>query len=242
MVRQHQLHGARPEGGEETFEPGTFLAALPDDLVDAVLSQGRRWVLPKGTTLVTGYDVPQRVLILLRGRVKVSRYTNDGREIILAIRGPGDVLGDLSAVDGGPPEGTVSAVDELEVLALGVERFETYVASDSRVNRAFLQSLSHRLRRTCREEAEQAANDTLGRVALRLLDLAQRYGVEDNGTVRIGLPLSQQQLAAWTGSSREAVSKALHVLRQRGTVETSRRQTVILDMLGLAAAVHRRVT
>ena len=70
-------------------------------------------------------------------------------------------------------------------------------------------------------------------MAARLVELAERFGEPTNGGVRVGLPLSQDELAGWTGASREAVSKALRSLRDRGLIETGRRRVVIYDLEGL---------
>ncbi len=74
-------------------------------------------------------------------------------------------------------------------------------------------------------------------MALRLVELADRYGERDDGRIRITLPLSQNELAAWTGTSREATSKALQLMRQRGYIETFRREIHVLDI----ASLRRRV-
>jgi len=99
-----------------------------------------------------------------------------------------------------------------------------------------LQVLSRKLRDADRKRIEFGAYDTVGRVCKRLVELAERFGEERGASVRIALPLSQQELAGWTGSSREAVSKALHQLRARGYIETARRGITVLDL----AAIRRR--
>jgi CRP/FNR family transcriptional regulator, cyclic AMP receptor protein len=65
------------------------------------------------------------------------------------------------------------------------------------------------------------------------VELADRFGSAGGGQIEIELPLSQEELASWTGASREAVSKALHTLRAAGVVETGRRHVTVLDVAGL---------
>ena len=81
--------------------------------------------------------------------------------------------------------------------------------------------------------AECAAYDIAGRVARRLVELAARCGEPDEHGVRIAVALSQDELAGWVGASREAVAKALRVLRSRGYVSTGRRAMTVLDIDGL---------
>ncbi|GAA3308369.1 hypothetical protein GCM10020219_009520 [Nonomuraea dietziae] len=70
-------------------------------------------------------------------------------------------------------------------------------------------------------------------MATRLVELAERYGEQTSTGLRVALPLSQDELAGWTGASREAVSKALRTLRDRGLIETGRRRVVVHDLDGL---------
>lgn len=172
-------------------------------------------------------------MIVLSGRVKISHFTADGREIILAVRGPGELLGELSAIDQEPRSATALAAEPVEALVLTVEDFQQFVAATPRAAMVLLTGLVRRLREADRKRVEFAAYDTVGRVALRLLDLAKEFGEPAGGAggqaVRITLPLSQQELAGLIGASREAVSKALQHLRKRGWIETQRRGISILD-------------
>ena len=175
-------------------------------------------------------------MIVLHGRVKISHFTADGREIILAVRGPGELLGELSAIDQEPRSATALAAEPVEALVMTVEDFQQFVAATPRAAMVMLTGLVRRLREADRKRIEFAAYDTVGRVALRLLDLAKQFGEPIEGGVRITLPLSQQELAGLIGASREAVSKALQQLRKRGWIETQRRGISILD----AEALQRR--
>jgi CRP-like cAMP-binding protein len=93
-----------------------------------------------------------------------------------------------------------------------------------------MRMLVTRLRDADSKRVEFTAFDTVGRVARRLVELAERFGTASDDRVEIALALSQEELAGWTGSSREAVSKALQSLRGRGWIETKRRGITILDL------------
>ncbi len=97
----------------------------------------------------------------------------------------------------------------------------------------FLQMLSRRLRDADRKRVEYGAHDTVGRVRARLVELAERYGEPVDRGIQIGLPLSQEEFAGWTGASREAVGKALQTLREVGWVTTERRRITVLDLEAL---------
>ena len=165
--------------------------------------------------------------------MKVSTLTDDGKEIVLAFRGPGDLLGELSAIDGEARSATVEAIEPVEALAIPASDFRSYLIAHPEVGLLLLQMLSRRLRDADRKRVEYGAHDTVGRVAARLVELAERYGEPVARGIRIGLPLSQEELAGWTGASREAVSKALQTLRKVGWVLTERRRITVLDVEAL---------
>ncbi len=212
-------------------EPGEFITLLTEDEVKALYAAGRprRW--DRGATMFTEGDVSDWVLILTSGRVKVSSHTAAGTEVVLAVRGPGALLGEFAAIDGLPRSATVTALEPVEGIT--VRDFSSYLQANGRVAVLLMQMVTGKMRDSDRKRIEYGAFDTTGRVATRLVELAERYGEPDNGGVRVALPLSQDELAGWTGASREAVSKALRSLRDRGLIETGRRRVIIHDMEGL---------
>jgi CRP/FNR family transcriptional regulator, cyclic AMP receptor protein len=183
----------------------------------------------KGHVIFHEGGVSDRVVALTSGRVKVSTTTDEGKEIVLAFRGVGDLLGELSAIDGSPRSATVEAIEPVEALALATADFRAFLLEHPEIALMLLQTLSRRLRDSDRKRVEYGAHDTVGRVAARLLELARDYGEPDARGIRINLPLSQEELAGWIGSSREAVSKALQTLRGAGWVMTERRRLTVCD-------------
>ncbi|MGN9843856.1 Crp/Fnr family transcriptional regulator [Nonomuraea sp. H19] len=212
-------------------DPGEFLSMLTDEDRAAVRAAGRirRW--ERGTTVINEGDTSDWVLVLLDGRVKVSSHTSGGTEVVLAIRGPGGLLGELTAIDGSPRSATVTALEP--ITGIVVRDFPSFLESHGRIAVLLMQLISGKLRDADRKRIEYGAYDTTGRVATRLLELADRYGEQTNSGLRVALPLSQDELAGWTGASREAVSKALRTLRDRGLIETGRRRVTIHDLEGL---------
>ncbi len=207
-----------------------FLDSLSDDEANALKQMARRRRFQRGAILFHEGEIADRVLVLMEGRVKVSWFTEDGKEAVLAIRGAGDLLGELSAFDNEPVSASNTALDDVEVLVLTRVEFLGFLESHPRVALALLRMLSSRLRDADRKRVEHLALDTVGRVARRLVELAERFGDPSQGSIRIALPLSQEELAGWTGSSREAVSKALQTLRSRGLIETHRRGVTVNDL------------
>ena len=207
-----------------------FLAALDEVERSDLLERGGRRRYRRGAVVFHEGGGSDEVVVVLAGRVKVSTVTADGKEVVLAFRGPGDLLGELSAIDGEARSATVGALEPVEAAILTANDFRAFLSAHPRVAILLLEMLARRLRDADRKRVEFGAHDTLGRVAARLVELAERYGEPVTGGVRITLPLSQEELAGWTGSSREAVGKALHALRGLGWVRTERRRITVLEM------------
>jgi CRP-like cAMP-binding protein len=179
-----------------------------------------------------GGQVPRDVFFLLGGRVKVSTTTTAGRTVLLAFRGPGDMVGDLSALDDEPRSASVVALEPVQALAIGREAFRAFLLERPHAALALLRELSGRLRDADAKRTQMAAYTTVGRVAFCLLELSERFG-EDG---EIALPLTQEELASWAGASIESVGRALQTMRKLKWIETGRRTIRVLDRAGLQGA------
>jgi CRP-like cAMP-binding protein len=115
-------------------------------------------------------------------------------------------------------------------MAVAAADFDSFLESHPRVALVILRVVIARLREADRQQFEFAAHQTLGRVAKRLVDLAERFGEPCEVGVRIALSISQEELAGWAGASREATSKALHDLRAMSLIETERRHITVRDV------------
>jgi CRP/FNR family transcriptional regulator, cyclic AMP receptor protein len=226
---------AQASGRVTTVSPGTFLASLESDEREALDGLGVRRSFPRGTVLMFQNEPDARVMLLLVGRVKVTRVDHDGHEILLSIRDPGDVLGELALIDGLPRVATVTALEPVEALVTAAETFRHHLESTPRVAVALLEVVSRRFRETTLKRSQFSASDTMGRLAARIVELADRYGEASVEGVTVTSPLSREDLAAWTGASRAGVAHALQGLRELGWVQTERRALLVRDLQALRA-------
>jgi CRP/FNR family cyclic AMP-dependent transcriptional regulator len=217
-----------------SYERGSLLDRLPPRDREALLARGTRRTFPSGAILFREGERSAHVVVVLSGRTKICFTDRDGRESILNIRGAGELLGDLSVLDGEPHSATVLTLEPVVAAVLQADAFRSLLAEEPRLSMAVLEIVVGRLRDSDRKRVEFGAYDTRGRVARRLVELAERFGEEGRAGVRITLRLTQEELAGWTGSSREAVAKALADFRGRGWVETGRRTVIVLDPAALA--------
>src|SRR5258708_39898592 len=211
-----------------------FLWTLTPDELEALTTLGRRERYPKGAPMFVEGEQSDRVLAILDGRVKVSLVTADGKEVVLAVRGPGDLLGELAFIDGEPRSASATALDPVSSIVIPAEDFTRYLEKHPRIALLLLRTVSRRLRDAHRKPAQFAAFDTVGRVASRLLELADRFG-DPSGPdgLLTTLPLTPEDRAGRTRPSPEAVARALSTLRSLGFIETRRRPITIRDPNGL---------
>jgi CRP-like cAMP-binding protein len=183
-------------------------------------------------------DLGPNVIIVHAGRVKVFATATDGHSVVLAVRGPGDVLGDLGAIDGQSRSASGVALERVDAQLLTADDFRTFLADTPGAALALLRVVIGRLREADRLRVEFGARDALGRVASRLVELAETSGESCPTGIRITLPLTQEDLAQWVVASREAVARALASLRRRQLIITARREIVVTDLDGLRHAAR----
>jgi CRP-like cAMP-binding protein len=221
-----------------TIEPssGTFWELAGPDATAALGALAGRRRFPRGQALMHAGQVPQDVFVLRSGRVKVSALASSGRQILLAFRGPGDLVGELSALDERPRSASIVALEPVEALVLSHEQFRALLVQHPAAAFALLRVLSDRLRDADLKRLQFAGYTAMGRVAFCLLELCDRFGQAEEEGVDILLPLSQEELAGWAGSSLESVGRSLQTMRGLGWIETRRRAIRVLDRDALRRA------
>jgi CRP/FNR family cyclic AMP-dependent transcriptional regulator len=215
-------------------------APAADGLSAALRSEGHLRRFKRGQALFTEGDRAERVFLIDSGRVMISCMSAEGREIVLGLRGDGDIIGELSTLDGEARTATALAVDDVETIVTSGAVL-TRALQNAAAARELIQILATRLRDADRKRLQFATLDTLGRVAERLLELSERFGQEADGGIAVDLPFSQEQLASWCGASREATVKALATLRSLNCISTGRQSLVIHDMEALRGHAQQRM-
>lgn len=214
-----------------------FLGSLSDGDADALRSAGVRRTYGAHVTLVHQDDEAGPVVVLLGGRAKIA-VNEGGREAIFGVAGPGELIGELAAIEGSPRSTTVTTLEPVDALVIPRSDFLGVLNRRPRIALAILRVVARRLRYADAQRAQFATLDVAGRLAQRLLELSERFGHEQEHGIEIRLPFSQEELAGWVGASREAVSKAFQLLRTLGIVETGRRRVTVLDLEALQRQAH----
>jgi CRP-like cAMP-binding protein len=176
----------------------------------------------------------------MSGAVKIMLPSETGEEAILATLRAGDVFGELALLDGAPRSATAAALEPTETLVLPRDRFRELLAAEPAIRDALLASLAGELRRLTNHVEELHFLDITGRLASRLARLAADTGRrEPDGTIRLGSRLTQADLAAMIGCTRQSVNKLLGLFTDDGLVRLDRDSIVILDLDGLIRTARR---
>ena len=173
---------------------------------------------PAGQALFHMGDEGGSLHLIERGRVKITIPSSSGEELILAIRGMGDFLGELSLFDGKSRSATVLALEETVTLCLHREDLMALMRSRFDVVEKILEVLARRIRDTDMLLADAHFLDITSRLAKKILDLGDTFGIRAGGQVRIGVKITQKDLASMIGATRESVNKQLKALRDQGLV------------------------
>lgn len=176
---------------------------------------------PGGQTLFHMGDEGGSLHVIESGRVKVTIPSPSGEELILAMLGAGDLLGELSLFDGKPRSATVQALENTETLCLHREDLLALMRNRFEVTEKIIEGLAHRIRDTDMLLAERNFLDITSRLAKKILDLGDTFGIREGGQVRIGVKITQKNLASMIGATRESINKQLKSLCNQGLVRIS---------------------
>lgn len=190
--------------------------------------------LRRGEVLFEEGDPGNRLYIITEGKVKLGHTSSDGRENLLAVLGPGEIIGELTLFDPGPRSTTATAVSPVTLLHLDHADLVVILDTNPTMSKHMLRALARRLRRTNESLADLVFSDVPGRVAKALLDLADRFGSSTDEGVHVPHDLTQEELAQLVGASRETVNKSLADFVSRGWIQLEGRAVTLLDLDRLA--------
>lgn len=172
-------------------------------------------------------DEGDSFFIINSGRVKVAKFSDEGKEFILSMLGAGDFFGDMSLLDGEPRSATVIALEDTQVTIIRRSEFHSTLREYPSIAIELLAELSKRLREANRKIGNLALLDVYGRLARTLIDFARSEGEDiDDGRIAFKRP-THQAIANMIGTSRETVTRTLGDLHRRGYLELSGKQIII---------------
>jgi CRP-like cAMP-binding protein len=230
--------GARPVIASLAAIP--FFGGLDPDALERLAASMRSRRFRRGEVIFHIGDPGDALFVILNGEVKISLPSETGDEAILATLRPGDVFGELALLDGAPRSASASALTATETVVLPRDRFRELIATETGFRDALLASIAGELRRLTTHVEELHFLDITGRLAARLVRLAQEGGAPaPDGSVRLRTNLTQADLASMVGCTRQSVNKLLGQFTDDGLVRLERDAIVLTDLDGLVATAHR---
>jgi CRP-like cAMP-binding protein len=209
-----------------------FWGQLGDDERKALMKEGWLREFPDSSMLCMEGEPSTHLFILLSGWVKVITSDSDGREVLAAVRGEGDIAGEIAQVVG-YRTATLRALGKVRALVIGAEKFGNFLdvhMQTARIYRRIMAEYQH-----AAHDSQRGMTILSGprRLARLLLALAERHGTRSAEGIVTTLPLSQEDLASLIGSSRSTVTRALRQWRVRRIIATRQRHIVIVDPAAL---------
>jgi CRP/FNR family cyclic AMP-dependent transcriptional regulator len=203
---------------------------------DALSAASRTTALPPKATMCVEGEPATHVFVLLAGWVKVLSVTRDGQEVVLAMRGPGDILGELAGEATGYRTGTVRTIRTVHSLIIGHDAFSAFLDDHPNAARAYRKVVTMRWHETALALVDRSTAVGTQRLARLLIDLAAQHGVARSDAVYIEMPLTQQEFASLAGVSRATMTRAFNEWRRRGIIQTGKGHITITNMDGLRKA------
>jgi CRP-like cAMP-binding protein len=202
---------------DDVLRRNPLFAALDDEQAAELRASMSEVTLARGDSLFHEGDPGDRLYVVTEGKVKLHRTSPDGRENMLAVVGPSELIGELSLFDPGPRTATATALTEVKLLGLGHGDLQPWLNARPEVAGALLRAVARRLRKT---------NDAMSDLVFS--------DVQSEEGIHVVHDLTQEELAQLVGASRETVNKALADFAQRGWLRLEARAVILLDVERLA--------
>ncbi len=215
---------------ESIVRSAPLFAELNDQSYLAVRERMQESTYRRGEEIFREGTPGDRLYVVGAGKVKLGHTAPDGREHLLAIIGPGEILGEVSLYDPGPRTATATALAKTVVVELQHTDLLRVLDARPEISQHLLRSLAIRLRRTNDKVSDLIFSDVPGRVARALLELGARFGQQTERGLRVTHDLTQEELAQLVGATRETVNKALAEFSSRGWLQLDGRSVILLDI------------
>jgi CRP/FNR family transcriptional regulator, cyclic AMP receptor protein len=230
--------GALPPGpGWSRIPTDSFLGMLTDNQRNSLLGLGSNTTYRPGQTIMREGNPGNAVVIILRGLARVTVHSEDGKEVLLGFRSSGDLVGEMAVMSrrSRSRSATVAAATELLGNFIGAASFVAYLERSPQVASRVSDIIADKLRAASRRRLEYNAYPAEVRLACILAEVALTYGYAEGTAWRIGLEITQADLASLGSVSVRTIEKILRTMEGDGMVARHRRDLIITDLAALQA-------
>lgn len=215
-----------------------LFAGLNDEGIRELMGVAKRRTFRTGEAIFHRDDPGQVLYVIKEGKVKICLISPDGQEMTLVVFGRGECFGEFAILDGLPRSADAVALEKVECYTLQRSDFHNAIMKNPKIAIQVLEVLSKRLRTTDDMVEDLIFLDVYGRVAKKLLELADTHGEKiENGT-RINVRLTQQELASMVGASRESVNKVMGYFTDKNFISTDKHRITLLRPADLKRRIY----
>jgi len=215
-----------------------LFAGLADEDIRGLMALAKRRTFRSGEVIFHREDPGQVLYVIKEGKVKISLISPEGQEISLVVFGKGECFGEFAILDGLPRSADAVALERVECYTLQRSDFHKAIMKNPKIAIQVLEVLSKRLRTTDQMIEDLIFLDVYGRVAKKLLELADTHGSKVGNGIRIDVRLTQQELASMVGASRESVNKVMGYFTDKDFISTDKHRITLHRILELKRRIY----
>ena len=209
----------------------SIFAELKDDEIKKISEFCRPRTYPKNSMVILEEEFGDTVFAICEGTVKITRVNDEGKEVILALLGPGEIFGEMAIIDGESRSANALAQENCVLLAFPQNEFIKILRTYFNVAFALMSELAKRLRKSDQQIEALSLSDAENRIGVSMLNLAEDMGIIRKGKVTIEKLPFQQDIANMAGTSRETVSRVLKMFTEKNLIIKTGHRLVIPDYL-----------
>ena len=184
---------------------------------------------PKNSMIILEEEMGDVVFIVMSGTVKITRVNDEGKEVILAMLGSGEVFGEMAILDGESRSANALSQENCEVVTINREDFLNLLKTNNKVSLSLMTEFAIRLRKSDQQIEALSLDDAEHRIGVSILNLAEEMGVIRQGIVTVENLPYQQDIANMAGTSRETVSRVMKIFEERGLITKTGHKLSIPD-------------
>lgn len=216
----------------------SFFAELAEEDIAQLMSAAKRRTFRSGEVIFHRDDPGQVLYMIKEGKVKICIISPDGQEISLAVLGKGEYFGEFTLLDSLPRSADAIALERAECYTLQRADFHNAIMKNPKIAIKVMEALTRRLRNTDQMVEDLIFLDVYGRVAKKLLELAEAHGVKTEQGVLIDVRLTQQELASMVGASRESVNKVMGYFTEKDFISTDKHRITLHRIADLKRRIY----
>lgn len=230
-MKDTEFHNCETCTGKYCAKKAPIFSVLDNEQLKEVMSSIIRRKYKKGQIVFFEGDVSDKFYIINGGKIKIFKYTKEGKEQILYILSEGDFLGYLSLLKKGKFDFNAEALEDVNVCMLTKDDFDKIVKKTPDISLRILENLHDRLVSLENLVQTLSTKDIEARIAGILKKFARDFGKEQANGIVIEMPLSREEMANYIGVTRETMSRKLSSMEDDGVIELVGNKKIIIKDL-----------